>query len=380
MATSGSVYSESSLELRNITKHHSGAAKPAVDDISLSVAPGEFITLLGPSGCGKSTTLHLMAGLDVPTRGTVHINDRDVTRLSPRERDVALVFQSYALYPHMTVEQNIAFPLQLKSRRLSKTEIRGRVTGAVDRMSLSDLRTRVPAELSGGQRQRVALARALVRVPSVFLFDEPLSNLDTRLRVKMRAQLKELHQIIGATMVYVTHDQAEAMVLSDRIAVMDAGKIQQIGAPLELYHRPANLFVARFIGEFGTNILEGGEVVATAGGAEYHWRHFILSLANHPSAMGRASLGLRPENVEVCAVNSAELSGHVKIVEPYGDHTRVRVMVENVEVIAAAEDGFTAPSGSQVGLRVVDRDRITLFDELTGRALPSVSAHHHVAQ
>ena len=229
----------------------------AVAGVNLDIRPGQFVTLLGPSGCGKSTTLNMIAGLELPTEGRIFIGDRDVTTMSPADRDIAMVFQSYALYPHLTIFENIAFPLRARRRRIAEADVVRKVGEAAAILGLEQLLGRFPREVSGGQRQRVALGRAMVRTPTVYLLDEPLSNLDQQLRVQMRSELKDLHQRLGATMLYVTHDQGEALTLSDVIAVMSAGRIEQVGAPKELYSRPANLFVARFLGEPGMNILEG---------------------------------------------------------------------------------------------------------------------------
>jgi multiple sugar transport system ATP-binding protein len=367
---SGSKGKSAGLELIALTKRYEKSPVAAVNSISMTIREGEFVTLLGPSGCGKSTTLHLLAGLDVPTSGKIFLRGADVTELPAQQRDTALVFQDYALYPHMSVEQNIAFPLQLKRRRIPSSEVRQRVSQVMERMGISDLRARPPAELSGGQRQRVALARSIVRTPAAFLFDEPLSNLDSRLRVSMRIELKELHQNLGATMVYVTHDQAEAMVLSDRVAVMDKGTVQQFAPPLELYHRPANLFVAGFIGEFGTNILPHGSIQTRDGLHQFRWRDHLIALPDIPDVAVRdVSLGIRPENIEVCSVQSADVKGTLKVVEPYGDRTRVRVTVGDVEVIGAAPESFSSTPGSIVGLRITRPDRIMLFDGERGSIL-----------
>ncbi len=251
------------VALRSVTKEFPGGTR-ALDDLTLDVPDGEFLILVGPSGCGKSTALRLIAGLDKPTSGQISIGDQVVNGVSPRDRDIAMVFQNYALYPHMTVQRNLAFGL--KERRTPKREIDRRVSEIAAVLSLGELMKRRPAQLSGGQRQRVAMGRALVREPKVFLLDEPLSNLDAKLRVQMRAELKRLHQKLSITTIYVTHDQVEAMTLADRIVVMSAGKALQTGPPQEVYSRPANLFVAGFIGSPAMNLLrgraDGSQVVA----------------------------------------------------------------------------------------------------------------------
>jgi multiple sugar transport system ATP-binding protein len=242
-----------SVEIRDIRKSY--GALEVIHGISLSIEDGEFIALVGPSGCGKSTLLRMIAGLEEITDGEVFIGGRVVNPLTPRERNIAMVFQSYALYPHMTVAENMGFNLKLSG--LSKPEIEKRVGEAARMLALTDLLQRKPSQLSGGQRQRVAMGRAIVRDPAVFLFDEPLSNLDAKLRVQMRTEIKSLHQKVATTSVYVTHDQIEAMTLADRVVVLNGGRIEQVGTPLELYRKPANLFVAGFIGSPAMNLLAG---------------------------------------------------------------------------------------------------------------------------
>ena len=258
------------IELRNLTKVFSGDVV-AIDDVSLSIGDGEFIALVGPSGCGKSTLLRAIAGLEEVTSGEISIGGRDVTDLAPRHRDIAMVFQSYALYPHMSVRQNLGYGL--KVRRMSKAEIRERVDRVAELLGLEELLERKPAQLSGGQRQRVAMGRAIVREPQAFLMDEPLSNLDAKLRVGMRASLSQLHQRLGVTTVYVTHDQVEAMTLGQRVAVMKDGRILQVDTPQALYEHPRDLFVAGFIGSPAMNLVE-----ATVDGAEVAFGQFRLPL------------------------------------------------------------------------------------------------------
>ena len=290
----------------NVTKSFPGGGSPAVDGFSLSVRDGEFLVLVGPSGCGKSTTLRMVAGLELPTSGRVEIGGRDVTWLPPKDRDVAMVFQNYALYPHMTVEENMSFALKL--RRRPKDEIRRRVAAAAAALGLEPYMKRLPKALSGGQRQRVALGRAIVREPAVFLFDEPLSNLDARMRVEMRAEIIRLHNRLKATMIYVTHDQTEAMTMGERIVVMSEGRIQQVAPPLELYERPANLFVAGFIGTPPMNLLPKGTL--------------------SPDAV----CGVRPERVALspdedgAAAAPPHGRGVVDFVEPLGSETLVHVV------------------------------------------------------
>ena len=242
-----------SINLTNITKVYAGGVK-AVDNVSLAIASGEFMVLVGPSGCGKSTLMRMIAGLEDITEGTIEIGDGDVTNLSPQQRDIAMIFQNYALYPHMTVRKNLGYGLRM--RKTPRPEIERRVVEVAELLGLDDLLDRRPAALSGGQRQRVAMGRAIVREPQAFLMDEPLSNLDAKLRVAMRGELARLHDRLGVTTVYVTHDQVEAMTLGQRVAVMNLGVIQQVDTPQELYRHPANLFVAAFMGSPSMNLVE----------------------------------------------------------------------------------------------------------------------------
>ena len=287
------------IELKNLTKVFSGDVV-AIDDVSLRIEDGEFIALVGPSGCGKSTLLRALAGLEDVTAGEISIGGRDVTDLAPRHRDIAMVFQSYALYPHMSVRQNLGYGLRV--RRTPKAEIRKRVDEVAGLLGLDELLERRPAQLSGGQRQRVAMGRAIVREPQAFLMDEPLSNLDAKLRVGMRASLAQLHQRLGVTTVYVTHDQVEAMTLGQRVAVMKDGRILQVDAPQVLYEQPRDLFVAGFIGSPAMNLVD-----ATIEGDEVAFGEFRVALdpVRRPSASGRVVLGVRPETFEDASFASA---------------------------------------------------------------------------
>jgi len=288
------------VALENVSKLYPGDVK-AVDDLTLEVHDGEFVVLVGPSGCGKSTTLRMIAGLEDVTSGTVTIGDRVVNDVQPKDRDIAMVFQNYALYPHMTVRQNMAFALKL--RKVAKAETESRIRAAAELLGLSDLLARLPKALSGGQRQRVAVGRAIVRQPAAFLFDEPLSNLDAKLRVQMRLEIAQLHNRLGTTMIYVTHDQAEAMTLGDRIVVMTDGVVRQIAAPTELYDRPADLFVAGFIGVPQMNFF-AGTIDVSARGASFRanagfelpapadMTERLAAYAGKP-----VTLGLRPEHI-----------------------------------------------------------------------------------
>jgi multiple sugar transport system ATP-binding protein len=334
------------LELESVSKAFGGVG--ALREVTLSVEDGELLVVVGPSGCGKSTLLSVIAGLDAPTSGKVRIDGREVNALSPRERDVAMVFQSYALYPHMTVRQNLAFPLE--AARLARREVEPRVREVSELLGLGELLGRRPAELSGGQRQRVALGRALVRRPRLFLFDEPLSNLDAALRVSVRAELKKLHERLGATFVYVTHDQAEAMTLAHRVAVLRDGALEQLGTPREIYAEPASAFVARFVGTPPVNLVPPRVLGLSADGVE---------------------VALRPEDLMVSrAAGDGRLSARVWLVEPMGPETWVTVERDGVRLVARCEPSFDAPAGTEVGL-AFERARLHWFDARTGRRVPA---------
>jgi len=375
------------VTFENVSKEFPGGTF-AVDDLTLDVGDGEFLILVGPSGCGKTTALRLIAGLEKPTAGTIRIGAETVNGVSPRDRDIAMVFQNYALYPHMTVYRNLAFGL--KERRTPKRETDRRVREISSVLSLDELLKRRPAQLSGGQRQRVAMGRALVREPKVFLLDEPLSNLDAKLRVQMRAELKRLHKRVGITTVYVTHDQVEAMTLADRIVVMSAGKALQIGSPQDVFSRPANLFVAGFIGSPAMNLLQGragpapdgiGKTQVTAG-------ELCFDRAGVPS--GDVVVGIRPESM---VPGGEDLPGpsldlEIELVEPLGESALVHGTVAGTAARSGAEEEqailidetsraqvtaiFPASLQSRSGDRVrvrVDPERIYLFDAATGEAI-----------
>ena len=309
------------IRLENIHKRFGSIT--VIDNINLSIHDGEFFTFVGPSGCGKSTILNMLAGLEEASSGSIYFDDTDVTGLSPKERDVAMVFQSYALYPHMTVYDNIAFPLRMKN--YSRSRIESEVTRVASMLGLERLLARKPKELSGGQRQRVALGRALVRSPKVFLMDEPLSNLDARLRLEMRGELKKLHRELKTTTVYVTHDQAEALSLSERIAVLDRGAIRQVGTPREVYSEPANLFVAGFIGSPSMNFVPA--VIDRTDPLEVESNGLKLApVAIRRPAEKKAVLGIRPEDVSVSNDKSAGgIAVTVALVEPAGSFNWVDV-------------------------------------------------------
>ena len=316
-----------SVAIRDVRKAFGSAH--VIHGVDISIRDGEFVVLVGPSGCGKSTLLRMIAGLENITGGEIRIGDRVVNKLPPKERDVAMVFQNYALYPHMTVAANMAFSMKL--RGAPKSEIDERVNRAAAILGLTQLLERFPRQLSGGQRQRVAMGRAIVRDPKVFLFDEPLSNLDAKLRVKMRAEIKALHQRLKTTIVYVTHDQIEAMTMADKIVVLQGGKVEQVGSPLELYDRPRNVFVAGFLGSPAMNFLEGKltggalpELVLPTGTP--------IQLANAPAqSEGReVILGIRPEDISFAS--EAGVTATVTVVEPTGSETHVALELEGKEL------------------------------------------------
>jgi ABC-type sugar transport system ATPase subunit len=368
------------VTLESVSKRFAGGAV-AVDDLSLDVGDGEFMILVGSSGCGKTTALRMIAGLETPSAGTIRIGDRIVNEVSARDRDIAMVFQNYALYPHMTVARNLAYPL--RQRRVPRAEVTKRVSEVAEMLGLEALMKRRPGQLSGGQRQRVAMGRALVREPEVFLLDEPLSNLDAKLRVQMRAALKRLHGRLGVTTVYVTHDQVEAMTLGDRIAVMSDGKLQQLGAPQDVYDRPANVFVAGFIGSPAMNLLRGrvrggsataGDLVVPAPGV----------------ADMDVFVGVRPESLRPARNGMPSLGFEVAVVEPLGDEVIVHGLVsaelaevlqeegdaamvaananQRAEAVACLSPKDRPAEGSVIQLGV-EPDEVHLFDAATGLAI-----------
>ena len=331
--------------------------------VSIDIRDREFVVLVGPSGCGKSTLLRMIAGLENITGGEIRIGDRVVNHLPPKERDVAMVFQNYALYPHMTVAANMGFSMKL--RNAPQQEVDERVKIAADILGLTPLLARYPRQLSGGQRQRVAMGRAIVRDPQVFLFDEPLSNLDAKLRVQMRTEIKELHQRIETTTIYVTHDQIEAMTMADKIVVMHDGRVEQIGAPLDLYDRPDNQFVASFIGSPAMNFLPGkvgADAFEGPGGSR-----LPLAVAPNGSAGRNAIYGVRPEHF-VLADDGAEAV--IQIVEPTGSEIQVSAKLGGEDIIAVFRERHQFKPGDKVRLRP-DAQLVHLFDEATGKRLTS---------
>jgi multiple sugar transport system ATP-binding protein len=345
------------ISCERLTKRYGSVV--AVDSLDLSIRHGEFMVLLGPSGCGKTTTLNMIAGLEEISDGTLRFDETDVTWQPPHKREVAMVFQSYALYPNKTVRENIAFPLQL--RRTPRAEIDRAVQEVSEQLEIAHLLDRRPSQLSGGQRQRVALGRAIVRKPSVFLMDEPLSNLDATLRLSMRSLIKHLHQRLAATFVYVTHDQAEAMTLADRIAVMKGGLIQQLDTPEGIYARPANTFVASFLGSPQINLVEG-EIAADGSFARGD-----LRLPLPPGATPRRAviLGLRPEDVAAPAPGLATLELRVDLVSPLGSETLLEVVAPSeVPLTLRVPKDWRARAGETLAIGV-DPARLHLFDRAT---------------
>jgi ABC-type sugar transport system ATPase subunit len=338
------------VALRDLTKTFDDQA-PALDRVTLEVAEREFLVLLGPSGCGKTTVLRCIAGLEQPTAGDILIGDVRVNDLAPKDRDVAMVFQNYALYPHLTVGENIAFPLRM--RGAPKQEIARRVGEAAAVLGLATLLGRKPAQLSGGERQRTALGRAIVRQPKVFLFDEPLSNLDAKLRAEMRAELVALHRRLGATMLYVTHDQTEAMTMGQRIAVLRAGVLQQVGTPREIYARPANVFVATFMGAPGMNVI--GVAEQGTNGTN--------------GTKGALSVGFRPEDARIGPPDGARFVGVVTLVEPLGSEALVHLRLERGEaVVVRQREGEPPALGARTGI-LIEPAKLHRFDA-AGARLP----------
>ena len=348
------------LVLRDLVKTYDKTE--VIHSIDLDVADGEFVVFVGPSGCGKSTTLRMIAGLEEITSGTIEIGGRVVNNLEPKDRDIAMVFQNYAIYPHMTVRKNIGFGL--RTSKLSREDKEKRIDEVADLLGMTDYLARKPAALSGGQRQRVAIGRALVRDPEVFLFDEPLSNLDAQLRTQMRLEIKKLHARVGTTIVFVTHDQVEAMTMADRIVIMRDGHIQQVGTPAEVYHSPANTFVAQFIGAPSMNLLPGrveGDRVVLESGA-------TVPVPVPRGVTGAVQVGLRPESLTPAGPGAPLLEGRVEVAEPLGAETLLYVDVAGREVIASGP-GREPPAAGQVVALHADASAIHLFDPRSGQAL-----------
>lgn len=335
-----------------------GAFK-ALRSLDLAIPDQTFLALLGPSGCGKTTALRILAGLEMPTSGRIMIGERNVTRLQPRDRDVAMVFQSYALYPHMTIADNIGYPLWI--RKVGGEERAAKIAEVTKALEIDHLLDRHPRQLSGGQRQRVALARAIVRDPAAFLMDEPLSNLDARLRLTMRGEIKRLCHRLGATTLYVTHDQAEALTMADLIAVMSAGELQQLASPDEIYERPANRFVATFVGNPPMNVLR-----AAVDDTDLHIAGGRMPLGEERRRACRgaaiAEIGVRPEDLRFAEPGSpGVLGGEIYVIEPMGNETLVDIRLGGERLCVRAGRGFTAPIGSTIGV-TFDPDDASFFD------------------
>lgn len=346
------------LKIKNLKK--SFGRNTIIQNISFEVSDGEFCILLGPSGCGKTSILRIIAGLEQHDKGEIFIGNRDVSNLTPKERDVAMVFQSYALYPHMNVYENMAFSLKIK--KLSKRETDKKVKEAARLLGIEGLLDRKPRELSGGQRQRVAIGRAIVRNPQLFLFDEPLSNLDARLRGTMRVELAKLHQRLGTTMLYVTHDQIEAMTLGDRIILLDKGVIQQVGPPRELYERPSNLFVASFIGSPQINLIEG-RITVNEDKILFKSGDLVIDLGSMEALKkysgNKVTMGIRPESL---TPGDGPLVGSLEVIEHIGSETILYVRTDNGRIIAKAPSNFQEKVGENISLALRTTD-IHLFYE-----------------
>ena len=354
-----------SVAIRDVRKAF--GAMPVIHGVDITIDDGQFVVLVGPSGCGKSTLLRMIAGLENITAGEIRIGERVVNNVPPKARDIAMVFQNYALYPHMTVADNMSFSMRL--RGAPRAEIDARVKRAAAILGLGALLERFPRQLSGGQRQRVAMGRAIVRDPQVFLFDEPLSNLDAKLRVQMRTEIKELHQRLKTTTVYVTHDQIEAMTMADKIVVMHDGLVEQIGAPLDLYDKPENLFVAGFIGSPAMNFLRGA--VRANGAAEFAGPPGLRVPLAAPSAWdGRAVVcGVRPEHLALVPNGSQDgVEAAIQVVEPTGSEIQVVARLGDDEVIAVFRERHAFKPGDKIRLKP-DPNLVHLFDAETGKRL-----------
>jgi len=352
------------LRLDELTKifDDRGTAVVAVDELDLTVRDGEFLVLVGPSGCGKSTTLRCIAGLERVTTGRIRLEGRDITDAKPKERDMAMVFQNYALYPHMTVKKNIGYGLKITTD-LSTDEIRERVESTAELLEIDELLDKKPKELSGGQQQRVALGRAIIREPEVFLMDEPLSNLDAKLRTQMRTEIQQLQQEMNVTTIYVTHDQTEAMTMGDRIAILDAGDLQQVGTPLECYHSPENRFVAGFIGSPSMNFMEtrrdGTSLVHDA--FEYDLSEGTADRL--PVSAERLTLGIRPEHIELAERSDRNaVATDVSVVEPMGEVTYVYVEIGDTTYTVSVDGETRIDAGDEIAVAFPE-EKIHLFDE-----------------
>ncbi|MCQ2002506.1 ABC transporter ATP-binding protein [Rhizobium sp. NRK18] len=355
----------SAISLRQLRKAY--GAVEVIHGVDIEIESGEFLVLVGPSGCGKSTLLRMIAGLEEISGGELEIAGKVVNALPPSERDIAMVFQDYALYPHMSVHENMAFGLKMRGADQASTE--SRVANAADILKIQPFLDRRPAQLSGGQRQRVAMGRAIVREPSAFLFDEPLSNLDAALRVEMRLEIAKLHKRMKATTVYVTHDQVEAMTLADRIVVMNGGRIEQMGAPLELYHRPASLFVARFIGSPTMNTVEATATPSDQGGIVISALGRQFRLPNTQALSGAITFGIRPNDLKACQPEDAWFEGEISVAERLGSQTFAYVEMADGQMFSVE---FDRNADVAVGERIHlsgNPSAVHLFDTETGRRM-----------
>jgi ABC-type sugar transport system ATPase subunit len=360
------------VALENLSKHFGSVI--GADDINLDIGDGEFVAFLGPSGCGKTTTLLMIAGIYKPTTGTIKFDDRIMNRVPPKDRNIGMVFQSYALYPHMTVFENITFPMKLK--KVPMEERRERAQQVADMMGIGDLMDRKPAQLSGGQQQRVALGRALAKQPDILLFDEPLSNLDARLRLTMRGEIKRLQMDLGITSIYVTHDQVEAMTMADRIAVMKEGRLQAYDSPDDLYDRPRTLFVAGFVGNPPMNFVDV-EVVQENGTFHARRRGFdvVVSADRGKEAAGRdtVTLGIRPEDITITSAEAGPgadegIPGEIYVVEPLGRDDLVDVQIDDAHIHVLADPTLGLKIGQNVNLKF-NTAKVQFFDPETGKSL-----------
>ncbi|MFB2550458.1 ABC transporter ATP-binding protein [Ensifer soli] len=350
------------VKVSNVIKKY--GAVQVIHGVSVDIADGEFVILVGPSGCGKSTLLRMIAGLEEISGGDVSIGGKVVNNKPPKDRDIAMVFQNYALYPHMKVSENMSFSLRLKG--VAKDEIERKVKKAAEILDLGKLLDRYPKQLSGGQRQRVAMGRAIVRDPQVFLFDEPLSNLDAKLRVAMRVEIKELHQRLKTTTIYVTHDQIEAMTMADKIVVMKDGRVEQVGAPLDLYDRPVNTFVAGFIGSPSMNFING-KVESREGRPVFISQHgVVLPLPETAAKVGQeVTYGIRPEHIEIAPEG---LPAFVSVLEPTGSETQIFARLGEDPIVAIVKDRIGTRPGETLRLKV-DHGRAHLFDKASARRI-----------
>lgn len=346
------------VKIDSVSKIYAGGTK-AVSGVNIDIKDGEFIVLVGPSGCGKSTLLRMVAGLETISEGEVAIGSRTVNEVEPADRDIAMVFQNYALYPHMSVYDNMAYGL--RNRKTPKAEIEARVAEAARMLELEPYLQRKPRALSGGQRQRVAMGRAIVRKPAVFLFDEPLSNLDAKLRVSMRGEIRQLQRRLGTTSIYVTHDQLEAMTLADRLVVLNGGEIEQIGAPLEIYHKPASTFVASFIGSPAMNLAEG-----TVHQAQVMLGEDILKLGTQPSVQGELTIGIRAEDLHIAEAHEQAIQFRTEYVEELGAQRIVHGYAGNQKLVAALPP--KAEIRDQMRLTVAS-EKLHFFDKQTGKRI-----------